>query len=104
MMAREEGGAASGGSSGSHTSAEATEAGGSAASEEAGSAAAETSGSGGGGGEDGIAEQLAVLRQEAPIWQQPPVLELFAAERGAAKALAKQLAGELQQLAAAAAQ
>lgn len=64
-------------------------------------AAAGSSGSSSSGGSSGVgsvAEQLAELRGSAPIWQQPPLVECYAAGRGAAKALAKQLAKDLRGL------
>jgi hypothetical protein len=61
---------------------------------------ASSSGSGAAEAEDGaeegsVAAQLAELRGNAPIWQQPPQLEAFVAQRGTAKALAKELAEQL---------
>lgn len=66
-------------------------------------AAAASAGSGGSSTSGSVAEQLAELRGGAAIWQQPPMLECFTAERGVAKALAKQLAEELRGIGAAAA-
>ena len=46
-----------------------------------------------------VQELLAELRCGAPIWQHPPLLHCFNADRTTAKALSKQLADELRQLA-----
>lgn len=43
-----------------------------------------------------LAEQLAELRASAPIWQHPPLLDAFPAQRNAAKALAKAIADAVQ--------
>lgn len=50
--------------------------------------------SGSSGGD--VAEQLAELRAGAPIWQHPPILDAFPAQRGTAKALAKAIAEGMQ--------
>ncbi|KAI3431359.1 hypothetical protein D9Q98_004416 [Chlorella vulgaris] len=54
-----------------------------------------TSGGAGGDEDDSVAAQLAELRASQPIWQQPPLLEGYTTDRGAAKALAKALAEQL---------
>lgn len=50
------------------------------------------------GSSSGVGMLLAELRGTAPIWQQLPMLEGFAADRGTAKALAKALAEQLREL------
>lgn len=45
-----------------------------------------------------VAQQLAGLRAGAPIWQHPPQLDSYAADRNAAKVLAAALAQQLQAL------
>lgn len=58
----------------------------------------EASSSDGGSSSETVETLLAELRGSAPIWQHPPQLVCFSADRPTAKALAKQLAEGLQQL------
>lgn len=62
----------------------------------AGDADGDAAAEGGAEDEGSVAAQLAELRGSAPIWQQPPQLEAFVADRSTAKALAKELAERLE--------
>ncbi len=55
-------------------------------------------GSSGTAGSEAVEALLAELRGGAPIWQHPPQLVCFSADRPTAKALAKQLADGLREL------
>lgn len=57
-----------------------------------------SSSSGIGGSSEAVEALLAELRGSAPIWQHPPQLVCFCADRPTAKALAKQLAEGLREL------
>ena len=99
-----EGGGLGLGTSSSSSSSSEPEAGSSSAEEEAeeaaAAAAAGAAAAGGAPVSSAVAEMLAELRGKEAIWQQPPAIEYFTADRATAKALAKELAEQLRQLAA----
>lgn len=103
-MLLEGGGLGLGTSSSNSSSSSEPEAGSSSAEEEAeeaaAAAAAGAAAAGGAPVSSAVAEMLAELRGKEAIWQQPPAIEYFTADRATAKALAKELAEQLRQLAA----
>jgi hypothetical protein len=70
------------------------------AEEAAAAVAAGAAAAGGAPVSSAVADMLAELRGKEAIWQQLPIIECFTADRATAKALAKDLAEQLRQLAA----